>query len=49
MDQLEKKFQITVQKWVYKCDESERQIISEYYQRCFGEEISNETNDFNLV
>ncbi|MDC3154780.1 AAA family ATPase [Pelagibacteraceae bacterium] len=32
-----------------KCDESERQIISEYYQRCFGEEISNETNDFNLV
>ena len=32
-----------------KCDESERQIISEYYQRCFGEEVSNETNDFNLV
>ena len=32
-----------------KCDESERQIISEYYQRCFGEEIYNETNDFNLV
>ena len=32
-----------------KCDESERQIISEYYQRCFGEEISNETNEFNLV
>ena len=32
-----------------KCGESERQIISEYYQRCFGEEISNETNDFNLV
>ena len=32
-----------------KCDESERQIISEYYQRCFGEEISDETNDFNLV
>ena len=32
-----------------KCDESERQIISEYYQRCFGEEISSETNDFNLV
>ena len=32
-----------------KCDESERQIISEYYQRCFGEEISNETNNFNLV
>ena len=32
-----------------KCDESERQIISEYYQRCFGEDISNETNEFNLV
>ena len=35
--------------FINKCDESERQIISEYYQRCFGEEISNETNDFNLV
>ncbi len=32
-----------------KCDESERQIISEYYQRCFGEEISDETKEFNLV
>ena len=32
-----------------KCDESERQIISEYYQRCFGDDLSLETNEFNLT
>ena len=32
-----------------KCDESEKQIISEYYQRCFGDELSSSTNDFTLV
>ncbi len=32
-----------------KCDESERQIISEYYQRCFGDDLSLEQNEFNLT
>ena len=32
-----------------KCDESERQIISEYYQRCFGEDLLLEKNEFNLI
>tara|TARA_B100001029_G_scaffold177528_1_gene182385 strand:+ start:769 stop:1737 length:969 start_codon:yes stop_codon:yes gene_type:complete len=32
-----------------KCDESEKQIIAEYYQRCFGEEVTNEASNFNLV
>ena len=32
-----------------KCDESEKQIISEYYQRCFGDELSIITNYFTLV
>ena len=32
-----------------KCDESERQIISEYYQRCFGEDLSLEKKEFNLI
>ena len=32
-----------------KCDESEKQIISEYYQRCFGDELSSSTNDFTLA
>ncbi len=32
-----------------KCDESEKQIISEYYQRCFGDELSSSTNDFKLI
>ena len=32
-----------------KCDESERQIISEYYQRCFGDDLSLEKNEFNLI
>ena len=32
-----------------KCDESEKQIISEYYQRCFGDELSSSANDFTLV
>ena len=31
-------FQLT---FLNKCDESEKPIISEYYQRCFGEDISN--------
>ena len=32
-----------------KCDESERQIISEYYQRCFGDDLSLEKSEFNLI
>ena len=32
-----------------KCDESERQIIAEYYQRCFGEEVTTEACKFDLV
>ena len=32
-----------------KCDESERQIIAEYYQRCFGEEVTTEASKFDLV
>ena len=32
-----------------KCDESERQIIAEYYQRCFGEEVITEASKFDLV
>ena len=32
-----------------KCDESERQIIAEYYQRCFGEEVTTEVSNFDLV
>ena len=32
-----------------KCDESERQIIAEYYQRCFGEEVTTEESKFDLV
>ena len=32
-----------------KCDESERQIISEYYQRCFGDDLSLAKNEFNLT
>ena len=31
-------FQLT---FLNKCDESEKPIISEYYQRCFGEEVGN--------
>ena len=32
-----------------KCDESERQIIAEYYQRCFGDEVTTEASKFDLV
>jgi cobaltochelatase CobS len=32
-----------------KCDDSEKQIISEYYQRCFGDDISNISSEINLV
>jgi len=31
-----------------KCDESERQIISEYFQRCFGEDLENISLEINL-
>jgi len=31
-----------------KCDESERQIISEYFQRCFGEDLENIPSEINL-
>jgi cobaltochelatase CobS len=35
-DDLEKSFRLT---FLNKCDESEKYIISEYYQRCFGKEL----------
>ena len=38
-------FQLT---FLNKCDESEKPIISEYYQRCFGEEVGNTTSLTNL-
>ena len=28
-----------------KCDELERTIVSEYYQRCFGQEIKDDLDD----
>tara|TARA_B110001454_G_C12719214_1_gene433969 strand:+ start:251 stop:1240 length:990 start_codon:yes stop_codon:yes gene_type:complete len=31
-----------------KCDESEKPIISEYYQRCFGEDINDIPSEINL-
>ena len=31
-----------------KCDEIEKKIISEYYQRCFGEDINNIQSEINL-
>jgi cobaltochelatase CobS len=38
-------FQLT---FLNKCDESEKPIISEYYQRCFGEEMGNTSSLTNL-
>ena len=38
-------FQLT---FLNKCDESEKPIISEYYQRCFGEDINNIQSEINL-
>ena len=38
-------FQLT---FLNKCDESEKSIISEYYQRCFGEEVMNTSSLTNL-
>ncbi len=31
-----------------KCDEAERQIVAEYYQRCFGTELSESTANVTL-
>ena len=31
-----------------KCDEMERPIVSEYYQRCFGRDLINITNPSDL-
>jgi len=31
-----------------KCDEIEKKIISEYYQRCFGEELPESTININV-
>ena len=31
-----------------KCDEIEKKIISEYYQRCFGEELPESTININI-
>ena len=38
-------FQLT---FLNKCDESEKPIILEYYQRCFGEDINNIQSEINL-
>ena len=32
-----------------KCDDSEKPIIAEYYQRCFGEDISSIQSDITIV
>jgi cobaltochelatase CobS len=32
-----------------KCDESERSIIAEYYQRCFGVELPESTANVTLI
>lgn len=32
-----------------KCDEIERSIVSEYYQRCFGTELPNSSTNFTKV
>jgi cobaltochelatase CobS len=39
-DDLGYAFRVT---FLNKCDETERPVIAEYYQRCFGEEISGST------
>ena len=46
LEDLDYAFRLT---FLNKCDESERQIIAEYYQRCFGEEVTTETSNFDLV
>jgi cobaltochelatase CobS len=32
-----------------KCDEAERAIIAEYYQRCFGVELPESTASATLI
>jgi cobaltochelatase CobS len=32
-----------------KCDDSEKPIIAEYYQRCFGEDLMNTQSDITLT
>lgn len=32
-----------------KCDETERAIVAEYYQRCFGSELGESTSDLTLL
>jgi len=32
-----------------KCDDSEKPIIAEYYQRCFGEDLANIQSDITLT
>ena len=32
-----------------KCDEAERPIIAEYYQRCFGVELPESTANVTLI
>ena len=45
IDELDLAFKLT---FLNKCDEMERPIVSEYYQRCFGRElIKTETNSSN--
>ena len=39
-------FQLT---FLNKCDDSEKPIIAEYYQRCFGEDLMNIQLDINLT
>tara|TARA_B100001093_G_scaffold510040_1_gene575166 strand:+ start:1154 stop:2143 length:990 start_codon:yes stop_codon:yes gene_type:complete len=39
-------FQLT---FLNKCDDSEKPIIAEYYQRCFGEDISSIQSDITIA
>ena len=39
-------FQLT---FLNKCDDSEKPIIAEYYQRCFGEDLMNIQSDITLT
>ena len=34
--------------YLNKCDEAERQIVAEYYQRCFGTELKESTAGVTL-
>ncbi len=43
LDDLDEAFKLT---FLNKCDEAERQIIAEYYQRCFARDLPKEWTNF---